>query len=137
MSDKLYTVRDYIENDKNFIFATWLRGLYYGGVYFTEIPKDIFMREYHYFLDRIIEDPNIKIKVACLKDDPEVILGYSVLNSAETVLNWVFCKSAWRGIGLARALTPLTVASVSHLTKVGLSILRKRPNVVFNPFKVS
>lgn len=137
MSSHLYTTRDYLESDKNFIFASWLRGLYYGNGYFREMPKDLFMSNYHDFLEKVLAMDGIRIKVACLKEDPEVILGYAVLNQENTVLNWVFVKSAWRGIGVGRSLTPSTLQSVSHLTKTGTSILRTLPGVVFNPFKLT
>lgn len=133
----LVAIRYAAEEDRNFILATWLRGLYYGDTWFREVPKEIFMTEYHKILNNILASPNTKIYVACLIDDPDVILGYAVTNQAETTLSWVFVKSAWRGIGIAKGLMPKSITSVTHLTKVGLSILRKHPQVIFNPFVTS
>jgi hypothetical protein len=133
---ELVAIREYLPGDRNFILATWLRGAYYGQDYFRQIPKDTFMAQYHAFVEKILASPSVKIRVACLKDDPEVILGYSVLGSESQVLNWVFVKSAWRAIGIGKSLIPPQVQSVSHITKVGQSILAKHPDVVFNPFKV-
>lgn len=132
----LITVRDYQVADKNFVYSTFLRGLYYGDSWFTHIPKNIFMENYHTILDRLLESPNTQIKVACLKEDQEVILGYSILNTGGTALHWVFTKSAWRNIGIAKSLVPESVSTVTHLTKVGIGILNKRRNVVFNPFAI-
>lgn len=126
-------------SDRNFILATFLRGLYYGDSWFREIPKDIFMAHYHQVVERILSSPGVIVQVACLKADPEVILGYSVLgpNTTGITLHFIFVKSAWRGIGVARSLVPVEQTNaVSHLTKVGLSILRKHPNVIFNPFVI-
>jgi hypothetical protein len=134
---QLVAVRDYEISDKNFVMATFLRGLYYGGYFWGEIPKDVFMQNYHFVLERLLESPNIKIKIACLKDDREVILGYSVLNKEETILHWVFTKSAWRNIGIAKSLLPKSILAVTHLSKSGLSILRKHETVHFNPFLLS
>lgn len=133
---ELVAIRDYLESDKNFIFSTWLRGLYHGDSWFSEIPKDIFMKHYHKFIEYLLNHANTTVKVACLKDDPEVILGYAVLNKEDTLLHWVFCKSAWRNIGIAKSLVSQSVNTVTHLTKIGLSIKRKRPNIVFNPFAI-
>lgn len=130
----LVTIRPANEDDRSFIFATWLRGLYYGGTFFSEIPKDVFMENYHKIIDKIISSPNTRISVACLKEDPSVILGYSVYRKSgeNNVLDWIFVKSAWRLIGIAKSLTPAGVTAVSHLTKVAKKL--KPANVIYNPF---
>jgi len=129
----LVSTRNSTPEDKNFILATWLRGLYYGDSWFREIRKDIFMENYHKVIENILARPGVSVQVACLKDDPEVILGYSV--SRGNTLDWVFIKAAWRGIGIAKSLLPKDLNVVTHLTKPGLSILKKKlPEVVFNPF---
>jgi GNAT superfamily N-acetyltransferase len=125
-----------LEQDENFILATWLRGLYYGCDWFGLIPKDVFMAAYHTVLTTLIRLPGVSIRMACLKDDPDTILGYSVTGRNDSVLHWVFVKSAWRGLGLARDLVPDTVKSVTHLSRVGRIVLRKRPSLVFNPFLI-
>jgi len=135
MLDKrdLIEIRPAVMADKNFIMATWLRGLKYGNEWFKEIDPSAYFENYNPYLEKIITDPASTIKVACLKEDPEVILGYSV--SKGTRLDWLFVKKAWRKIGVARSLLPSEVTTVSHLTTSGLAILRaKMPKVVFNPF---
>lgn len=131
--NELVSIRDAVIGDKNFILATFLRGLYYGDSWYGEIPKSVFMSEYHKFLELLLSHPTTKVKIACLKDDTDVILGYVIMNTSETVLHFAFCKKAWRGIGITRQLVPTTVTSVTHLTKVGLSIIKKK-GLVFNPF---
>lgn len=133
----LVAVRDGVTLDKNFILATWLRGLFYGGTIFSEIPKNIFMEAYHRILEAILSSPNNKVRVACLKDDPDVILGYVVTSSDGNVIHWVFCKSAWRNIGIAKQLVGPDAKVATHLTKVGLSLLKKRTGMIFNPFAVN
>jgi hypothetical protein len=130
----LYVIRDLHPGDINFLLATWLRGLYYGDTWFSIIPKDIFMKSYHHIATGILAHPTTVIKIACLNDDPEVILGYAVLTEDETVLHWVFVKKAWRTIGICKSLVPSTVATVTHLTKTGIGMLSKRKGIVFNPF---
>ena len=129
----LITTRPYnAEADKNFVYATWLRGLYYGDSWFSQIPKQIFMTQYQLVIDRILS--RATVSVACLKDDPEIILGYSVHHPIENgnAVDWVFVKSSWRHIGVAKSLIPSNVVAVTHLTKVGRSI--KPANCDFNPF---
>lgn len=133
--NELVGIRDYLPGDRNFILATWLRGLYYGDSWFREIPKDIFMDNYHRALEGILASKAVSVRVACLKDDPEVILGYAIVSSG--ALHWLFVKSAWRGIGIAKSLVPSDTSTVTHLTKVGLGILKKHPGVIFNPFAIN
>lgn len=128
----LVTIRDSEPGDHNFVLATFLRGLYYGDSWFTMIPKSIFMDQYHAILEILINSPGVDIKVCCLKDDPEVILGYSIYSN--TVLHFVYVKRSWRAIGIAKSLVPINISATTHLTDVGRKLLRDHPSVVFNPF---
>lgn len=123
--------------DVNFIFATMLRGLYYGDSWFSKIPKDIFMAHYHKVIEALLTHPSTVVSVACLKDDPEVVLGYAIANKTGEIAHFVYVKSAWRNIGLAKSLVVSPPKSVSHLTTIGASILKKHPEVIFNPFQLT
>jgi hypothetical protein len=131
----LITIRDYLPEDKNFILATWLRGLYYGDSWFSEVKKHTFMQVYHLVLNVLLEKPNNYVKVACLKEDPSVIMGYAILSKDPKAIHWVFIKKSWRNIGLAKDLIPKDYTTVTHLTKTGLSIIKKK-NWSFNPFLI-
>jgi len=132
----LYEVRDMIEEDKNFILATFLRGLYYGDSWFSEIAKDIFMTNYKPVVEKFLNDPiKYTVKVACLKEDPTVIIGYSILSADYQGITWVYVKSAWRKRGIAKSLTPRYPTYVTHLTALGKVLMKKfETNVIFNPF---
>jgi len=138
---ELISVRPYGETDKNFILATWLRGLYYGDSFFSSIPKTIFMENYHAVLEGFLYKNADAIQVACLREDPDFILGYSVVRHLKigeadiSVLDWIFVKTAWRGIGISKMLVPNKINACTHLTKLGASIIKnKYPNIIFNPF---
>lgn len=131
--NELVTVRGYLPEDKNFILATWLRGLYYGDSVYSNMKKQAFMENYHVVAMSVLNTPQINIRVACLKEDPSVILGYAVLAATPNALHWVFVKKSWRNIGLAKDLVPKNVNVATHLTKTGLSILKKK-DWQFNPF---
>lgn len=94
------------------------------------------MRHYHGLVERFIDNPIASVTVACLKDDPDVILGYSVSHTTSegVAIDWIYVKKPWRGIGIARRLTPNNVTSASHLTAVGVSLMPKLPKAVFDPF---
>lgn len=138
----LFNIRAYKEADKNFILSTFLRGLYYGyndtppSIWGHEIPKDIFMDNYKKAAQAMLSNPRITIAVACLPEDPDIILGYSILNTEGTILHWCFVKTVWRRKGIAKALVPNTVHTVTHLSSLGKTILSNNNNIQFNPFMV-
>lgn len=133
--NSLVSIRDATASDKNFIFATWLRGLRYGNDWFALIEPTAYYASYNNFIHGLLTKPGTVVKVACLLDDPDVVLGYAVYEGP--VLHWVFVKKAWRGIGLAKSLVPNNTKVVSHLTVLGRNILKKHPQVQFNPFSTA
>lgn len=129
----LITIRPFTKDDENFIYSTWLRGLYYGNDWFHAIDKDAYFENYEPIVKAIVHKPATEIRVACLKDSSEVALGYCVSEGA--AVHYIFCKEIWRGIGLMTDLLPKDFHTVTHLTKAGLGIIRKKfPHVIFNPF---
>lgn len=130
--DELVAFRGGTLEDASFIFSTWLKGLRFGNDWYGLIDSKAYFPFYHKIIEGILSKPNVAVKVACLKENPNVILGYSVY--AGSRLDWVHVKKAWRNIGIAKDLTPNNIATVSHVTSVGRSILKKHNNVTFNPF---
>lgn len=129
----LIMVRDMVPEDKNFIFSTWLRGLRYGNDFFELIESGAYYTHCHSAIEKTLANPGVVVKVACLKEDPNVVLGYSVYSGA--TLAWVQVKAAWRHIGIARSLVPDNILTVTNITKIGAAILKTRPHVRFNPFQ--
>lgn len=127
----LITTRDFLPEDKAFIMATWLKGLYYGNSWFGAIRKGIYMNHYGKVLEMILSKPTIEIKVSCLKEDEDVILAYAVYEG--DVLHWVHTKESWRNIGLAKGLIPSNITTVTHLNKVGRTLMVLK-QLAFNPF---
>jgi hypothetical protein len=130
----LYDIRDFTPDDTSFICATFLRGIFYGNSFFSDIPKNIFMAHYKKVVQGALNNPNVVIKVACLKEDPNVILGYSIISKDQQAVIWVFVKTAWRQQGIGRSLLPQAPRFVTHLTELGRSLLPKLEGAVFNPF---
>lgn len=128
----LIQVRGMYPDDWNFIMATWLKGLRYGNDWFGLIEAPVYYENYQKIVEKTLQAPNTVIRVACLKDSPDVILGYSVCSGK--TLHWIFCKRNWRGIGIAKSLVPDTITVVSHITDVGRIVLKNHPTLSFNPF---
>jgi len=115
-------------DDTSFIYATWLRSLYYGNPWYRMIDKDTFFDKYKLVVSNLLD--NSTVAIACLKNDPEVIVGYAVLTNKR--LHYVYVKEAWRKLGIAKLIIPDNIESVSHLTSLGAKI--KPKNWTFNPF---
>jgi len=129
----LWKIRPGVLADKAFVLSTWLRGLRYGNDWFEAIDADPYFRIYQTVIESILSRPGTKVDVACLKDDEDVILGYSVYQPS--YLHWIFVKKAWRGIKIGKALMPNDIVSVTHLTAIGRKLLLKSPTkITFNPF---
>lgn len=129
----LFDVRDGTDKDRAFIFATFLKGLYYGDSWFSIIPKDSFMYNYKKVVESLLNKS--VVKVACLPEDKDVLLGYSILSSDYKGIHYVFVKTAWRNKGIAKSLLPQYPSYVTHLTQLGKELMFKKfPDCKFNPF---
>src|SRR6185312_5662341 len=127
LSSDLFIIRDAEPTDLGFIHSTWLKGLYYGNDWFREIDQEIYCERYHQVVEHIIFGGKSTIKVACLREDPEVILSYAVFEKKEPghILHWAFTKPIWRKMGIVKSILPQDIVSVTHLTKIGKSIKPK------------
>lgn len=134
LGDNLYTLRPGQADDYAFIKATWLRGMYYGDSWFSQIPKPIFMDVNSKFFDKLLLSSSTKVTVACLSEDPGVILGYAITSLSGEIAHFVYVKASWRKQGIARHLLSTFPKSVSHLTKLGAALLNKIGNPIFNPY---
>lgn len=131
---ELYNIRDYQPADKNFILATFLRGVYYGNNWFSQIRKDIFMDSYKRIAESALDSGRLAVKVACLQEDPDIIIGYSILSADYQAVAWVYVKKAWRLKGIARSLIPKHPTYVTHLSRLGQELMTKIPAALYNPF---
>ncbi len=119
-------------DDLPFIYSTWLKGLRWGNPYFKQIDQDSYFKGQHRIIEGVLKNPATNVSVMCTKDELGVIIGYAV--STGKTLHFVYLKQEWRGQGLAKDLVPKDFNTVSSFTRVGLSILKKYPGVIINPY---
>lgn len=132
----MITIRDYDISDKNFIYSTFLKGVYYGSDWTSAIDKATFFHAYPAVLARLLSRDGVTIRVACLTEDLTTVLGYAVLENRTNVLHFIYVKQPWRGQGIATALVAGSeISIVTHITKPGDAI-RKKKKLVFNPFLI-
>lgn len=118
------------ESDHSFIYATWLKGIYWGDPYFQQIPQSIYWKTQSKCIQKILEDPDYKVIMAVLDNAPNEIKGYAVVRG-EHVL-WVYVKKDYRGEGIARLLLPGPISTYSGSTVSGHAIAKKK-KLIFNP----
>lgn len=137
--EKFIEYRQAEKHDMNFVRSAWLNGLYHGSDWYTLIPRDIFDSKFNQVMNHILSKPRVRVTLAVVKEEPSAIVGFSIyeFDQAEDVtLHWLYVKPAWRDKGVARTLVHPDTAQVTHMTKIGKSLLRKAKDVIFNPFAI-
>lgn len=125
-------VREGRETDHSFIYTTWIKGLYSDSGWWRSIQKNVFTSFYSLVIKKMLHNPDVSVRVSCLADDPDIILGYSV--SEGNRLHFVFIKPDWRGkgLGILKSLIPKAINEVTSMTKAGKK--RMLPDWNYQPF---
>lgn len=100
-SKQPWAIRPALPEDISFIYSTWLNSFRVDSALGNSVSKTVYFGSYHSIVDRLLDES--RVLVACLSDDPKVILGYLVSQSAN-VLHYCFVKEAFRRHGIASAL---------------------------------
>ena len=91
-ASKTIIVRRTLNDDVPFLFATYLKHNWYDKRNSTMLPKMVWTLAQRKKLSKIIEEQ--KVRVACLSDDPDIILGYGFMDNDKKP--FVYVKLAWR-----------------------------------------
>lgn len=111
--------------------ATWLRGQRYGHPYFKAIDRKAYFAKYQGYINSLLQNPQVRVEVACLADEPEIILAYAVY--APGCVIWAYTKKPWRGKGLQKKLLKGDFRAFSGLSAVGAAIGAKK-GWIFDPW---
>jgi len=118
---------------ENYILAKWLRSLRYGNDHYRYAAPHEYYRDYQDLIRGIMEDEACRIRFACLADDEDILLGFSVYR--DKILDYVYVQKDMRRIGIGSTLLPKGIKQISHLTKTGVKIWEKKyGHWIFNPF---
>ena len=125
------------EEDEAFVFATWLQQIASNTRWRNGIDKTQFFK-YREIIAAILRKPTITVTVCCLKDDLDIIVGYSVYEKlpTDTILHFVYVRSDWQRQGIARDICPKHITVITHLTKIGERIWSKmvpKPRLISIP----
>jgi GNAT superfamily N-acetyltransferase len=118
-------IRDFDPDiDQAYIYASWRNSSYYSSINPNEsIPPKAFFSFKTAAIKKTLKEAEIRI--ACLKEAPAVIIGYSVITNKH--LDFVYVKSDYRNQGIGTLLVPKDIETVtSELTKIGKVIALKK-----------
>jgi hypothetical protein len=115
------------EKDCGLIYDSYPKGVFHGGLVTPVKSKKEWMAEF--YIRMKYELATCQIHIACLEDDPDTILGYSIIKngpeSFRPTLLFVYVKDEFRNKKIGTLLTKNKFISVeqSTMTKVGQAIL--------------
>jgi ribosomal protein S18 acetylase RimI-like enzyme len=100
----MFFIREVTQDDRPLIFATWLRSFKHGSSWPRHIPDRLYFDAHHSVIDALLARSTVR--VATPPDEPEVILGWSVVETSPSmsVIHYIYVKPAFRQAGIARAL---------------------------------
>lgn len=109
--------------DQAMIYATWRNGRYYGMKdKHREKHRGDSTIVFRRLTSEIAQAMNeAQVKIACLEDDPTIIVGYVVFHGNH--LDWIYVKEDYRKQGVASLLIPKDIQTITATpTKLGSSL---------------
>lgn len=102
----VWLIRPAIPSDIPFIYSTWLKSFKYDSALGKSMRKSVFFESYREVIDNILDQSSVA--VACMQDDPNVIIGYAVYEAYSmfdcNILHYAFVKESFRGLKVATSL---------------------------------
>lgn len=133
------TLRPMREEDRNYVFSSWLDCFFLESSSTRHILKSVFYPEYQKVIERILESPRTEVTIANLGDDPMLILGFLV--HAEPLIHFCYVRKRFRRLGIAKTMiqalkSPTDTLVYTHRT-FGLDpLLPKLQPMTYNPYRI-
>lgn len=133
-------VRNYLEDDKSFILASWLNSIYRSSYFARCIRKDTYFDNHHDLITNLWA--HYKIIVAALKEDENIIMGYLAHeeNHPNPLIHFCYVKKPFRQIGVMNKLldhSGIDLKYKAEFTQYTYDVnwLREKyPNLEHNPY---
>lgn len=127
--------RNYVLDDKSFVFSSWIKSLHKGRRNHSIIRADEFTKMMRPKIDAFFDDPNSNLTIAYNELEPDVILGWIATSRAGslTAINYVFVKHDFRKCKIASQLINHAcgkdlMALYTTVTDRAVKIMVKNPN---------
>jgi len=104
-------------DDIPFIYSSWLRSFKHSSALGKSMRSSVFFENYREIIDHILASQHSHVAIACLPDDPNVILGYlvyEIVSTREYIFHYCFVKESFRRLGIASAL----IKSLGHIQNI-------------------
>jgi len=132
-------LRDMLPADRNFILKSILQHYRHGSPHVKQIPDAIYFDNHHYLIGKVMRFPNNVVRIAALKDDPEIVFGFIWANFDPETVHYIYVKRAFRRMGLGRLLFRSVFDEnvdvyYTHHTKDAAFLSHKFDQMIFNPY---
>lgn len=120
---------------ESLVYSRWLRSLRYGNPLFKKSNSDQYYKEYHKYLEVLLDKPDSIVRMAVLSDDHDVVIGFSVCR--EDVIDYIHVHGDHRKCGIGKQLLPPKYTAFTHATLTALKIWQeneKYKKLEFKPF---
>jgi len=115
------------------LYVDFIHTLRSGCDWFKAIDEDRYYKKYKAEIPKFLARPEIVIRLACLTDDLDVCLGWSVSEGSK--LHYVYVRKDQRRQGIGTSVLPKEFNTITHLTHSGWFFRKKVfPNIIFDPF---
>lgn len=99
------SIRAAVPEDNNFIYSTVLKSYRFSNPIARATDDDTYYSQHSYCWNRLISDPSTRVMVACMEDDPDLIIGFLIAEPKDLpILHYVYVKAAFRGHRVATDL---------------------------------
>lgn len=133
-----FKIREANGNDLSFIYDTWLNSFRHYSALGKRCRNSIFYDNYKKVIDLILTNEDTTVLIAHSHQDENHIFSYLVHEPA--ILHYIFCKEAYWGFGIPKALFVEAFGSldykvdITHRTFMAEPIINKFQNLTYNPF---
>ena len=127
-----FHARPMTAQDRNAVFATWMRSARQSLEETRHVAFDVFQRSYPGFVERLLD--GARTVVLFRQDSPAVVHAWACAGGPD-VLHWAYVPFRLRGEGIGRAV--ITAALGGYPDRIDLTTPRQRRDAgrwIFNPF---
>lgn len=134
-------IRTWNKSDLNFILSTWLRSFRHSSPMTKHLGSDIYYAFHEKVLKHTLAKSNTTVLIATPENDPEVILGYMVVElTTDPIIHFTYVKKAFRRFGIAKSLLAAAeldgTIQITHWTFDCEWIIKKYPQMVYNLYRM-
>lgn len=142
--EDIYILRPHRSSDLNFIQNSWGSSYYKGAEYNSSLSPKEFNLEHRPIREKILNNPNTSVIIACGKVDEDLILGWIIIEKPKTkgtILHYIYIKEVFKGEGISESLLAQALKAkpilVTHMTDRARKIIKKKKyffkDYVFSP----